>query len=326
MELELVNSGKAPVLLIKIEEILPAGFELVTKPNHRHYEGTYLDMNGKRLNPLMTEKLKLTLRSLDKGTFTIKPKIIYADATGHQMSCEPEPITVKVSETILPGRISTGCKDLDMVLLGGIPENCAVILTSPSCDEKDLLITRFLEAGLKKREITFYFTIEATGVETLVKEFQSNFYLFVCNPQADKIIKNLPNVFKLKGVENLTDISIALNKAFRRQDISMSGTRRACIEVVSDVLLQHHAVRTRRWLTDLITELKSRGFTSLAVMNPQMHSSQEVHAIIGLFDGEINIYEKSTEKGLGKFLKIKKMYNQRYLESKLPLKKKRLRT
>jgi len=116
-----------------------------------------------------------------------------------------------------------------------------------------------------------------------------------------------------------------LTKAFRRLDTSISGPRRACIEIVSDVLLQHRAVKTRRWLTDLITELKSKGFTTLAVMNPKMHSPQEVHAILGLFDGEINIYEKESEKGLEKFLKIKKMYNQRYLESELHMRKQRLK-
>jgi len=130
----------------------------------------------------------------------------------------------------------------------------------------------------------------------------------------------------LKGVENLTDISIALSSAFRRVDTSITGPKRACIEIISDVLLQHGAVQTRRWLTGLIPQLKVKGFTTLAVMNPQMHSPQEVHAILGLFEGEINIYEKETEKGLEKFLKIRKMYNQRYLESKLPLRKERLET
>jgi uncharacterized repeat protein (TIGR01451 family) len=324
LKIELVNAGKVPALLVKVEEILPAGFELVAKPNYCRLENTYLDMNGKRLNPLVTEEIRLTLRSFDKGAFTIKPRIVYVDAVGHQMLCAPEPATINISETVLPGRISTGYKDLDSLLLGGIPENYAVILTSPSCDEKDLLIKRFLEIA-KEGEITFYVTIEMSGVEALL-DFQSNFYLFVCNPKADQIIESLPNVFKLKGVENLTDISIALNKAFRRLGTSNSGPRRACIEIISDVLLQHHTVQTRRWLIDLIPELKSRGFATLAVMNPQMHSSQEVHAILGLFDGEINIYEKESEKGLEKSLKVKKMYNQRYLESELPLRKERLQT
>jgi KaiC/GvpD/RAD55 family RecA-like ATPase len=323
LKMELVNAGKAPALLGKVEEILPAGFELVTKPNHCRLENTYLDMNGKRLNPLMTEEIRLTLRSFDKGTFTIRPRIIYVDAAGHQMSCEPEPVTISISETILPDRISTGYADLDSLLLGGIPKNYTVILTSPSCDEKDLLIKRFLEVG-KEGSVTFYLTMDISGVKALSKESQSDFYLFVCNPKADKLIKNLPNVFTLKGVENLTDISIALNKAFRSLGTSNDGARRACIEIISDILLQHHTVQTRRWLIDLIAELKSRGFTTMAVMNPQMHSSQEVHAILGLFDGEINIYEKQSEKGLEKFLNIKKMHNHRYLESELPLRKERL--
>jgi KaiC/GvpD/RAD55 family RecA-like ATPase len=237
-----------------------------------------------------------------------------------------EPTAIETSKVVLPGRITSGYADLDNLLYGGIPQNYAVILTSPACDERDLLIKRFLEIGAKEGEITFYVTIEARGVSALVEKFQSNFCLFICNPRADMMIKSLPNVFKLKGVENLTEIIIALTKAFRTLDTLPSGPRRASIEIVSDVLLQHHAVQTRRWLTDLIPELRSRGFTTLAVMNPQMHPSEEVHAILDLFEGEINIYEKETEKGLEKFLKIKKMLNQRYLESEMPLKKERLET
>ena len=231
-----------------------------------------------------------------------------------------EPEAIEVSE-VLPDRIATGYADLDNLLFGGIPKNYAVILTSPSCDERDLLVKRFLETGAKKGELTFYVTADPGETKSLVEEFQSDFYLFICNPQADKIIKSLPNVFKLKGVENLTEISIALTKAFRRLDTSINGPKRACVGIVSDVLLQHHAVKTRRWLTDIITEFKSKGFTILAVMNPKMHPSEDVHAILDLFDGEINIYESALAE---KFLKIKKMYNQRYLETELPLKKEKV--
>jgi serine/threonine protein kinase/tetratricopeptide (TPR) repeat protein len=211
-------------------------------------------------------------------------------------------------------RMATGYEEVDTLLLGGIPENYAVILTSPSCDKRDLLIRKFLEKGAEKGEVTLYVTIDPGEAKALAEQFQSNFHLVICNPQADRIIESLPNVVKLKGVENLTDINIALTSVFRKLDASLSGARRACIEIVSDVLLQHHAVQTRKWLTGLIPELKSRGFTILAVMNPHMHSSEEAQAILGLFDGEINIYEKETEKGLEKFVRTKKMHNQGYLE------------
>jgi KaiC/GvpD/RAD55 family RecA-like ATPase len=237
---------------------------------------------------------------------------------------EPESMAIEISDTIVSTRITTGYTDLDNVLFGGIPENYAVILTSPSCDERDLLIKRFLEAGTKENQITFLVTIDASGAKALAEEFWSNLYLFICNPEADAIIENLTNVFKLRGVENLTDISIALNSAIRKLDRSLKKPRRAYIGIISDVLLQHHALSTRRWLAALIPTLKSRGFTTLAVMNPHMHSPQEVHAILDLFDGEIDIYKKKTQKGLKRFLRIEKMYDQEYLETELSLKKERI--
>jgi KaiC/GvpD/RAD55 family RecA-like ATPase len=219
------------------------------------------------------------------------------------------------------GHVPTGYAGLDDLLYGGIPSSSSVILTSPSCSEKDLLVKSFLETGAKKGEVTFFVTIDPSLGKPLAEEFPSSFYLFVCNPEAGAIIEDAPNVTRLKGVENLTDISMALTSAIRKLDPLLKSTKRICLGLISDVLLQHHAVETRRWLTALLTKLKSEGFTTLAVMNPQMHPSQEFQAILDLFDGEINIHEKDTDKGHGKYLKIQKMSNQKYLEDELPLKK-----
>lgn len=48
-----------------------------------------------------------------------------------------------------------------------------------------------------------------------------------------------------------------------------------------------------------------------------MHSAEEAQAVLDLFDGEIDIYEKNDQK----FLRIRKMYDQTYLENELPLRK-----
>jgi len=248
----------------------------------------------------------------------IRSKMIYLK-TGREM-VEPEP----AAEVVLPDQITTGYGDLDELLFGGIHRDYAVILTSPSCDERDLLIKRFLKTGAKEGEITFHLIAKASGIESLAEDFQSNFYLFICNPEADAIVKSLPNVSKLKGVENLNDINIALTSAFRKLHKKPKRTRRVCIEIVSDVLLQHRTVQTRRWLNALIPKLKSKGFTTLAVIDPRIHSPQEFHAIVNLFEGEINIYEKETKEGLQRFLKIKKMYNRKYSKSELLLQEEKL--
>jgi len=100
---------------------------------------------------------------------------------------------------------------------------------------------------------------------------------------------------------------------------------RFCLEILSDVLLEHGAVQTRKWLSRLIPELRSKGFTTLAVVNPQMHTSEQLHAILDLFDGEIVIYEKG-DREYAKYLRIRKMHRERYLETELVLKKNRLMT
>ena len=324
LEIQIVNVGKEPVLMTKIENILPAGFQLITKPDYCSPEGTALAMNGRKLEPLKTDEIKISLKSFIKGSVEIKPRIVFVDETGHQMVYNPEPAKFNFLEAALPGRVSTGYASLDNLLLGGIPENYAVILTSPSSDEREQLIKRFLQAGLTNNQITFYITGEPGNVTAIAEEFQSTLYLFICNPRADIMTKNLPNVFKLKGIENLTELDIALTKSFRTLDASRTGPRRACIEIISDVLLQHHAVLTRKWLSGLLPDLRSKGFTTLAVINPQMHAQEEVQAILGLFEGEIKIIERDAEKGPEKILRIRKLYNQKYLENELVLTKEKL--
>ncbi|UCD40235.1 MAG: hypothetical protein JSV87_01440, partial [Candidatus Bathyarchaeota archaeon] len=93
-----------------------------------------------------------------------------------------------------------------------------------------------------------------------------------------------------------------------------------------DVLLQHKAIQTRRWLNALIPELKSKGFTILAVLDPPMHPPQDVRAVTDLFDGEFNIYEKEPEEAAAKLLRIRKLYNQDYLKTALNLHKEKLLT
>jgi hypothetical protein len=144
----------------------------------------------------------------------------------------------------------------------------------------------------------------------------------VCNPQAGTTAKSLPNIISIRGVESLTDISIPLFSTLSKLQIATDKPGRICIDILSDVLLQHHAVQTRRWLVGLTTELKSKRLTTLAVMNPHMHSLEETQAIIDLFDGEMEVYEKESKK----FLRIKKMYGQDYISDDLPLNKNRLTT
>jgi KaiC/GvpD/RAD55 family RecA-like ATPase len=324
LEIQIMNVGKQPVSLIRIENLVPHGFQLVSKPDYCQFEDMQLSMKGKRLEPLQANEMKITLKSFKTGTVEIKPRIVCVDWVGRPMFNSPEPVVFNISAASLPGRVQTGYPDLDNLLFGGIPENYSVVLASPSSDERELLIKRFLEAGTSAGQTTYYITAEVGNIADLVESYRSSFFLFLCNPRADAMIKNLPNVYKLKGIESLTDIDIALVKSFRSLDPSRKGPKRVCITILSDVLLQHHAVVTRKWLSGLLADLKSKEFITLVVINPQMHPSEEFQAILGLFEGEIRISEKETESGLEKTLRVRKLYNQRYLENEIVVTREKL--
>jgi len=235
---------------------------------------------------------------------------------------EVNPIRYK-NEFIPAKRISTGYKDLDNFLFGGLPEKYAVIITSPSNDEREILIKNFLRAGINVGEVTLYLALDSENGRSFAEEHPGNFYLFLSNPSANKSDMSLPNVFNLDGVSNLSNIDIALTKSLRRLESTSSGAKRICIDIISDVLLQHGSIITRKWVSRLVSELKSKGFTILALINPLMHSPDQVQAILGLFDGEIEICEKETEDKVKNILRIKKMYNQQYLKGELIIKRER---
>ena len=219
----------------------------------------------------------------------------------------------------IKGRLSTGYEKLDKLLYGGIPPKFAVALTMPASDEGNQIIKKFVEAGANSNELTFYVSIDPNFATALARRFPSNFCLFVANSQIRILPENAPNVFVLNGVENLTEINIALTKAFRKTEFPRKGPRRICLNIISDVLLAHGPVLTRKWLSELIVALKSEEFTILAVVNPQMHSSEDVNSILGLFDGEISITERETVREFRSFLKIKRMSSQKYLKNEIEL-------
>ncbi len=325
LNLEVANVGETNVILKGVERIVPRDFEVTVKPGNFNLSNDSLITEGFALNPGTTEEISLRLRPRNEGTFLIEPKVTYLDESGEESSFELVPMTLKVVEADLPYRLATGYKDLDNLLLGGIPEKYAVILTSPPCDERDLLIMNFIQEGIRRGETTIYLAIDANILKTLSNRADQDFYTFICNPQASIIAENRSDVFKLKGVENLTDISIALTSTFRRLNKKPEKLRRACIGILSDILLEHGAVRTRKWLTGLLSELKSEGFTSFVLLNPQMHSAEEVQAVMDPFEGEIEVYSKQTEDGSQRLLRIRRMFNQRYLENEMLLKKEKLR-
>ena len=315
LSVEFVNAGKEPALLTRVEDFVPPDFIVVKKPEIYRLEESCLNMKGKQLAPLKLVEAKLVLQPSKKGVYQLKPTVHYLDELGQNKSLQLKSVEIKVEEVVLADRVSTGTRELDSLLLGGIPKEYAVVLTGTPSDERDFIIRNFLEAGTGEGQTSFYATTEAVGLENLLK--MSRFYLFLCNPKPKVEVPDLSNVYRLHAKTDLTNLNIALLKAYR--SIEQSSQKRVCLDIVSDVLLHHGAETTRRWISELITDMGSKGFTILAVLDPSMHPPDQANAIINLFDGEISLHQTEDPMEFKKSLRVKKLRNKDYIKNPICL-------
>ena len=315
LSVEFVNAGKEPALLTRVEDFVPPDFVVVKKPEIYRLEESCLNMKGKQIAPLKLVEAKLVLQPSKKGVYQLKPTIHYLDELGQNKSLQFKTVEIKVEEIVLANRISTGTRELDSLLLGGIPKEYAVVLTGPPSDERELIVKNFLEAGAKEGQTSFYVTTEAVGLERLLKK--PGFHLFLCNPKPKVEVPDLPNLTRLRSKTDLTNLNISLLKAYR--NVKQSSSKRVCIGIISDVLVDHGVKNTRKWISELTTDLVSKGFTVLAVINPLMHTSEELYSILDLFDGEISLYQTEDPLECKKSIRIKKLRNQEYIKNPICL-------
>jgi len=159
-------------------------------------------------------------------------------------------------------------------------------------------------------------TTEADNLENFLNK--SNFYLFLCNPKPKTEVPDLPNVTRLRSKTDINNLNMALARGSRNV-AQNQGIKRVCIELVSDVLLRQGPEVTRRWLSELITDLSSKGFTILAVLDSSMHPADQANAIINLFDGEISISQSDDPLACKKSVQVKKLRGQDYIKNPIYL-------
>jgi hypothetical protein len=103
LEIEPVNAGKGPLLLIKVNEVVPEGFKLNQEPETCRVDDSFVTMKGNGLDPLKAEEKKLVLKSKVQGTFALKPTILNLDENGKYESHEVEPVTITARELGIKG-------------------------------------------------------------------------------------------------------------------------------------------------------------------------------------------------------------------------------
>jgi tetratricopeptide (TPR) repeat protein len=209
-----------------------------------------------------------------------------------------------VSASSVRTKVSTGYARLDEALQGGFLEGSSIVLCAAESDEVPLLLRKFLEAA---RDESLLICRSLSSAQTVTAKASENLKSLVCS---DKPIAPARNVLSGKGIENLTDLNLQISEA-----IGSIAPKRVVLDILSDILLRHKALQTRKWLTEFLERLRSKYITALAVVNPHMHADEEVQAVVGLFDGNLEIVEEEGKKSL----RVKWMHGIDVAEKQFPL-------
>ncbi len=202
-------------------------------------------------------------------------------------------------------RVSTGHDGLDKSLQGGFPLGSAILLCAPAGDEALRLIGNFLKASDTAHK-TLFICRSISSVRSLSQTNAKNTTFLLCGERGSAS----KSVLAAKGLDNLTELSLDISEALNRVQ-----PKRVAIDVISDILLRHGALQTRKWLSERLSRFRAKEITTIAVVNPGMHSQAEITAIVDLFDGNFEILEKEVNDLTSKVLRIKWMHGITLLET-----------
>ena len=224
--------------------------------------------------------------------------------------------TPQVSQKLIP----TGYVALDNILFGGLYPGSSIVLTGPPCDEKDMIVRRFMETTLKTGRGCVYISSSIDRIRDLLSSHGRYLQVILCHPQAETIATAFPEIATLRTVDNLTEINLQFTKAVAK--LSSTKAPVLCLEILDDVLLDHHEA-TRRWLMDILGRSKSSEMTCLATLNLAMHSGDESQVVLETFDGHIDLYEAELHVH-PKLIRVKKFGGRKFLDSELLVDKEKI--
>lgn len=234
-------------------------------------------------------------------------------ATSRVGKKQPQPAKAVVVTQAPENLVPTGYTALDNMLCGGLLLGSSVVLTGPPCDEKKMIVTRFMETALASGRGCIYISNSFDRVRDLLLTHGKDLQVILYHPQADTIAAAYPQVAKVKTVDNLTEINLEFSKALAK--VSSGKSPVLCLEILDDVLLDHHGA-TRRWLMDILGRSKSNQMTCLATLNPAMHPSGESQAALETFDGHIDLYEAELHVR-PKLIRVRKLGGGKFLDNEL---------
>lgn len=210
--------------------------------------------------------------------------------------------------------LSTGVKQIDALLSGGVPENQRVLVYGPSFQGKESLAKQAALANLQKGvPVILLLTNTAsqdlrTDLVAMDKEtpqYEKEGLLWFVDAYSRQVglQDNGANVEYVDSPVDTNGLSLALNRV-HSQIIKKGAQHLLVIDSASTLVLYSNAQATFRFLQVLVGRARQAGAVSMILLEHGMHSEAEVQMFKHLVDGCIelrtnNEHTQLAVEGLG---------------------------
>ena len=201
-------------------------------------------------------------------------------------------------------RARIGIKVIDSLIEGGIPRKMSVAVQGPSGNEKYDLALSFLKEGIRKGEAVvialssispdeFKRGMHAVGIDPEDLEKKGLLRIIDWYSHKEKAIIDIEeDGGVLRCSIDLINVGIAFSRAIA--DLDESTKKRAVVEILSPALNEYDIQKVYGFAQSTKAKLEKMGFTSLFLVEKEMHDSVTLSTLLQPFDGVIDI-ERSRE-------------------------------
>src|SRR5213595_473343 len=196
-------------------------------------------------------------------------------------------------------RLATGISGFDAMVQGGLPAGSSVVLQGPPGQEKLRFALTFLAEGLKSGASGLVL-ISSQSPEAIVAELRGvgvdmdavttenrprnvDWYSW----SEETILDIEEEGIVIRSSIDLTNLGVALSRAIAA--LPPDPARRAVIEMLSPAMNAYEVTQVYSFAQSAKKKFDRNGFTSLVLLEKDMHSGPEITTLLQPFDGVIEV-------------------------------------
>lgn len=195
-------------------------------------------------------------------------------------------------------KFSTGLKNLDKKLHGGLPNKAAFLLIGAPRTGKVKFLYQFVHEGIENKEPVIYLNTKKFPEDVIddiqnigktknigLLRFIDCYTLYVGVPKTDvKIIK------RVNGPNALNEINFIFTKVLK--SLSSYDRIRLAIDSCSNLLLYNPTNSVAHILQTIIGKMKTKNSVTALILDEGVHESRDVMTITSLTDGTLQLERK----------------------------------